>query len=172
MRTQTRAILLVYVQQVIVPVVTCKRSPGQREGVEHLVPAASGRPNPAYQLDRLEKLDPKLVFWSFALVNLAVIVALAATAVWRIRRGDVRLHRRLMLTAAALVGLFLASFLVKGRVLGGEAVSDWAPLHRGVLYVHECFVVSSPETEAKLCTCYSCLWYYNVTGRVIHLYST
>jgi uncharacterized membrane protein YozB (DUF420 family) len=86
-------------------------------------------------------MDPKLVFWCAALANLALIVAFALTGVQAVRRGDVRAHRRRMLISASLVGLFLVSYLVKVAVLGREDRSLWTPLDRGVLYVHETFVV-------------------------------
>jgi uncharacterized membrane protein YozB (DUF420 family) len=86
-------------------------------------------------------MDPKLLFWCLALANLALIVAFALTGVQAVRRGDVRTHRRNMLTAASLVALFLVSYLVKVAVLGREDRSLWTPLDRGVLYVHETFVV-------------------------------
>ena len=86
-------------------------------------------------------MDAKLLFWCIALANLALIVAFALTGVQAVRRGDVRTHRRNMLTAASLVALFLVSYLVKVAVLGREDRSLWTPLDRGVLYVHETFVV-------------------------------
>jgi uncharacterized membrane protein YozB (DUF420 family) len=54
-----------------------------------------------------------------------------------IRRGDVRSHRRAMLTAGALVVLFLLAYVVKVGVLGKEDRSLWTPLDYAILYVHE-----------------------------------
>jgi uncharacterized membrane protein YozB (DUF420 family) len=87
-------------------------------------------------------LDPKLVYWTGALANLLVIVTCAAFAVVRIRRGDIRGHKRLMLTASSLVVLFLVSFVLKGVVLGGEDVAAWSTFHRTVLRTHETFVLA------------------------------
>jgi uncharacterized membrane protein YozB (DUF420 family) len=87
-------------------------------------------------------VDAKLVFWCAALANLGAIMGFAATGVMAVRRGDVRTHRRRMLTAAALVGLFLVSYLIKLAVLGREDRSQWTSLDRGVLYVHETFVAA------------------------------
>ena len=87
-------------------------------------------------------LDPKLVYWTGALANLLVIVVCAAVAVARIRRGDVRGHKRLMLTASSLVVLFLVSFVLKGRILGAEDVAAWSTFHRNVLRTHETFVLA------------------------------
>jgi len=87
-------------------------------------------------------MDAKLIFWCVALANLGAIVAFAGTGVRAVRRGDVRTHRRRMLTAAALVGLFLVSYLIKVAVLGREDRSLWSQLDRTVLYVHETFVAA------------------------------
>src|SRR5262245_42112950 len=87
-------------------------------------------------------MDAKLVFWCVVLANLGAIVGFAATGVQAVRRGDVRTHRRRMLTAASLVGLFLVSYLLKVAVLGREDRSLWSSLDRTVLYVHETFVVA------------------------------
>jgi arylsulfatase A-like enzyme/uncharacterized membrane protein YozB (DUF420 family) len=82
-------------------------------------------------------MDPKLLFWTGALVNLGVILACVGRGVAAIRRRDVPGHRRMMLTAASLVGLFLAAYLVKVVVLGKEDRSLWTRLDYAVLYVHE-----------------------------------
>jgi len=47
-----------------------------------------------------------------------------------------------MLSAVALVGIFLVSYLVKLAVLGREDRSAWAPIDYTVLYVHESFVAA------------------------------
>lgn len=82
-------------------------------------------------------MDAKLVYWTAALANLAVIAACLVAGVARIRRGDLRGHRRRMLAAAALVGLFLISYALKLALLGREDRSHWAPLDLAILYVHE-----------------------------------
>jgi hypothetical protein len=82
-------------------------------------------------------MDPKLVYWTAALVNLLAVVVCAAAGVRRIRRGELRAHRRLMLTAAALVGLFLVSYLGKLAALGREDRSLWTDADLAVLYLHE-----------------------------------
>jgi uncharacterized membrane protein YozB (DUF420 family) len=87
-------------------------------------------------------MDAKLAFWCAALANLGLILVFAVLAVQAVRRGDVRTHRRRMLTAASLVGLFLVSYLVKLVVLGREDRSLWTALDRTVLYVHETCVAA------------------------------
>lgn len=82
-------------------------------------------------------MDPKLLFWCAAFLNFCALVALAARGVSQIRRGEVRAHRRSMRTGAALVGLFLVSYLAKVALLGHEDRSAWTALDTGFLYVHE-----------------------------------
>jgi uncharacterized membrane protein YozB (DUF420 family) len=78
-----------------------------------------------------------LWFWTIALANLGVIVACGARGVGAIRRGDARTHRRMMLAAAALVALFLVSYLLKVAWLGHGDRSAWTSLDYAILYTHE-----------------------------------
>lgn len=87
-------------------------------------------------------MNPNLAFWSLALVNLCVLVACTALGVRRIRARDVRGHRRMMLTAAWLVALFLVSYGVKLVFLGHEDKTGWTRLDFTVLYVHEACVTA------------------------------
>jgi putative membrane protein len=87
-------------------------------------------------------VNPKLVYWTLALTNLAVIVGCGARGVRAIRRGEVRTHRRLMLTASALVALFLVSYLAKVAWLGKEDRTAWTALDHAVLGIHELCVAA------------------------------
>lgn len=82
-------------------------------------------------------VDAKLWFWIGALGNMGVLVALAWAGVAAVRRGDVRRHRALMLSSAALVGLFLLAYVAKVAVTGREDPAHWDPLSRSVLWLHE-----------------------------------
>jgi uncharacterized membrane protein YozB (DUF420 family) len=82
-------------------------------------------------------MTPKLVFWTIALANLGVVVACGARGVRAIRRGDARTHRRMMLASAALVVLFLVSYLAKVAFLGHEDRSAWTAIDYVILYLHE-----------------------------------
>ncbi len=85
-------------------------------------------------------VDPRIVFWTGALANMALIVILALRGVRQIRRGEIAAHRRSMLTACVLVALFLGSYLLKRSVLGGEDLSVWSRPALVNLWVHESFV--------------------------------
>jgi hypothetical protein len=85
-------------------------------------------------------MDPKLVYWTAALLNMAIVVALALRGVVRIRRGDVRRHRRAMLAAASLVLAFVASYLLKVLWLGRENLVLWSPTAVWTLRFHEACV--------------------------------
>ncbi len=83
-----------------------------------------------------------LAFWSWALANMVFAVAAAFAAVARIRRRDVAAHRRRMLAAALLVGLFLVAYLGKVAWLGREDLSRWSPAARALLRFHEACVAA------------------------------
>ncbi len=82
-------------------------------------------------------MHPKLWFWTAALAALAAVVACGGVGIRAIRSGDVRRHRRAMLTSALLVALFLVSYAVKVEVLGAEDRSAWTALDHAILYAHE-----------------------------------
>jgi uncharacterized membrane protein YozB (DUF420 family) len=79
----------------------------------------------------------KLLYWTAALANLAIIVAYGARGIAAVRRGDVRTHRRMMLTGTVLVAVFLVSYVLKVVALGREDRSAWTALDFVVLYAHE-----------------------------------
>jgi uncharacterized membrane protein YozB (DUF420 family) len=82
-------------------------------------------------------MDPKLIFWTVALANMGLVLGLAVVGVRQRRRGDVRRHRRSMLLAGALVGLFLLGYVLKLVFLGREALHTWSHTAVWVLRVHE-----------------------------------
>ena len=82
-------------------------------------------------------MNAKLVFWTVALADLAIVVACGARGVRAIRRGEVRTHRRMMLMSTALVALFLVSYLAKVAWLGKEDRSAWTAFDHAVLGIHE-----------------------------------
>jgi len=86
-------------------------------------------------------LDPKLIYWTAALANMVAILCLAVVGVRRVRRREIAGHRRLMLTAAALVGLFLVSYLAKVGWLGREQLELWDARYVWTLRFHETCVL-------------------------------
>jgi uncharacterized membrane protein YozB (DUF420 family) len=85
--------------------------------------------------------DPKLLFWTAALVNMLAIVVLATVGVRRARRREIAGHRRLMLAASGLVGLFLLAYVLKVAALGREALELWEPHFVWALRFHETCVL-------------------------------
>jgi hypothetical protein len=85
-------------------------------------------------------MDPRLAYWTFALLDLAAVVGFAAAGVAALRRGDVPRHHRRMLAAAALVGLFVFSYLGKLALLGREDLASWGATSIWVLRIHELWV--------------------------------
>jgi uncharacterized membrane protein YozB (DUF420 family) len=82
-------------------------------------------------------MDPRLAYWTLALVNMFGVVGFAAAGVRAVRRGATARHRRCMLTAATLVVLFVISYLVKLATLGREDLASWGTLSIWVLRIHE-----------------------------------
>jgi uncharacterized membrane protein YozB (DUF420 family) len=87
-------------------------------------------------------MDAHLLFWSLALANMALLVAVSARGVQLARRGRYAAHRRAMRTAAALVVLFLVAYAGKRSMLGAEDLTAWSGPHRVNLWVHESFVAA------------------------------
>lgn len=65
------------------------------------------------------------------------IVALAIAGVRRAQRREIAGHRRLMLSAAGLVGLFLVAYVAKVAALGREPLELWEPRYVHALRFHE-----------------------------------
>ncbi len=87
-------------------------------------------------------MDPKVLYWTAAFVNLGVIAGLVIRGVAYIRRGDVVRHRRAMLAGAWLVAAFLVSYGLKLAFLGREDLSVWRAFHVQTLRLHETCVLA------------------------------
>jgi uncharacterized membrane protein YozB (DUF420 family) len=87
-------------------------------------------------------MNPSLVFWTAALVNLLAIAALVAIGIRNIRRGNLSRHRRCMKTAAALVTGFLGAYALKVVWLGRERLSEWSGQAVAILRIHEVCVLA------------------------------
>lgn len=85
-------------------------------------------------------MDPKLIYWTAALVNLAAVVSCGLLGWRQARRRDFQAHRRWMLAASWLVLAFLGSYVLKVLVLGRENLAIWAERYVRTLHVHEAFV--------------------------------
>jgi uncharacterized membrane protein YozB (DUF420 family) len=86
-------------------------------------------------------MDPKLVYWSAALVDLGAVVTCALVGWRRARRRDFQAHRRAMLSACWLVVAFLVSYVAKVALLGREQLELWEARYVRALHVHESFVL-------------------------------
>ena len=87
-------------------------------------------------------MDPRLLYWTAALVNMSIVVSLAVAGVRMRRRGEIVRHRRLMLTGGALVILFLLSYGAKLLFLGREDMDIWSSQAIWILRIHEAFVLT------------------------------
>lgn len=86
-------------------------------------------------------MDPKVVFWTGAWLNMLVAVLLVTSAVRAVRRDEVLVHRRRMLIAGSLVVLFLVGYGAKLRLLGREQLYLWDPFYVWTLRFHELCVL-------------------------------
>ena len=86
-------------------------------------------------------MNANLLYWSGALLNMAVIAGLAVYGVRCARRGELARHARSMRAAGLLVGLFLASYVLKLASLGREELASWSPAAVGMLRFHELCVL-------------------------------
>ena len=87
-------------------------------------------------------VDPKLLYWTAAFVDLFVVVACGLAGAWRIRHRRVHGHRRMMRVAAAFVGLFLVSYVLKVALVGREERALWSAASLWTLYAHEACVAT------------------------------
>ena len=82
-------------------------------------------------------MDPKVLYWTGALINMATMMAIALSGLRQIQRGEVARHRRSMLISASLVVAFLLSYVVKVIFLGQEDLASWEPAYVNTLRFHE-----------------------------------
>ena len=87
-------------------------------------------------------MNPGLLFWTAALVNLAIVCAMALLGVRCARRGEIARHRRAMKIASWLVVAFLLSYVLKVVLIGREDMSSWSSVDLWVLRIHELFVMT------------------------------
>lgn len=86
-------------------------------------------------------MDPKLLFWTAAIVDLGVLCGVAIFGVRVARRGEIARHKRAMKIASLLVVVFLGAYILKVQLLGREDMSVWTTMDIWVLRVHELFVM-------------------------------
>ncbi len=86
-------------------------------------------------------MDPKLLFWTAALLLLATLCGFALFGVRFARRGEIARHRRAMKIASLLILGFLGAYVLKVVFLGREDQSLWSQLDVWILRIHELFVV-------------------------------
>ena len=85
-------------------------------------------------------MNPKLLFWCWALANMGLVLALALRG-WRaIRANRIDDHRRAMTWAGFWVAVFLVGYVAKRMLLGGEDLGAWSAAGRANLRVHESLV--------------------------------
>lgn len=86
-------------------------------------------------------MHPSLLFWTAALLNLAIVCAAALLGVRCARRGEIARHRQAMKVAGALVVAFLVAYGLKVWLIGREDMSLWTRFDLWILRLHETFVL-------------------------------
>ncbi len=87
-------------------------------------------------------MDAKVIFWGAAVLNFAALTGFAVAGIQQIRRGERARHRRSMLIAASLVGVFLVAYVVKLATLGREDLDTWSSAAVWTLRFHELCVLA------------------------------
>jgi uncharacterized membrane protein YozB (DUF420 family) len=82
-------------------------------------------------------MDPKLLYWTGATLNMAILVGFATFGIRQAGGGQVARHRRLMLLSVGLVVAFVVSYLLKLWLLGREDLGSWSPAAVWTLRFHE-----------------------------------
>jgi hypothetical protein len=82
-------------------------------------------------------MDPKVIYWTFAFINMGGVVGSALYGVAQLRAGNPSRHRAMMLTATCLVLGFIVSYLFKLYFLGREDLDLWSSTAVWVLRFHE-----------------------------------
>ena len=89
-----------------------------------------------------ESVDPKVLFWTGAFINMSVVVGLAIYGVKQLRDGFPSRHRSLMITASMLVVGFILAYVLKLVFLGREDLSVWSQAAVWTLRFHETCVLT------------------------------
>ena len=89
-----------------------------------------------------ESVDPKVLFWTGAFINMNVVVGLAIFGVNQLRGGYPARHRSLMITASLLVVGFVLAYVLKLVFLGREDLSVWSQAAVWILRFHETCVLT------------------------------
>lgn len=86
-------------------------------------------------------MDPKLIYWTAALLNTTAVVVCGFMGWREIRRGNIERHRRWMNMAMFLVIAFLVSYVFKVLLLGKEDRQLWDSTSITILRIHETLVL-------------------------------
>lgn len=84
----------------------------------------------------------RVLYWTIALILMAVAVIYAANGVRQVRRGETEKHRRSMGRALIWVAVFLVSYLGKVLLLGHENLELWSADRRLVINIHRGLVLT------------------------------
>ncbi len=86
-------------------------------------------------------MDPKLLFWTAAILDLGAVCLVAVFGLRHARRGKIARHRRAMKIATLLVIAFLVSYVLKVQLVGREDMSVWTTADVWALRIHELFIM-------------------------------
>lgn len=87
-------------------------------------------------------MDPKIIYWTFAFLNMGLVVGAGFYGIAQLRAGNPGRHRAMMIVATCLVLGFIISYVFKLYFLGREDLSVWSRSAVWVLRFHETCVLS------------------------------
>ncbi|MCP5042874.1 MAG: hypothetical protein GY944_17760 [bacterium] len=87
-------------------------------------------------------MDPRVLYWTFAFINMGFVIGLAVFGTREILHGHPTRHRVMMIASAGLVVAFIVSYAFKLQFLGREDLSAWSARDINVLRFHETCVLA------------------------------
>ncbi len=87
-------------------------------------------------------MDARVLYWTFAFVNMGFVVGFALRAIAQLRAGNSSRHRAMMIASTGLVLGFIVSYAFKLQWLGREDLTTWSSTAVSILRFHETCVLA------------------------------
>lgn len=87
-------------------------------------------------------MDPKVLYWTFAFINMGFVVGLGFYGRAQLKTGNAKRHATMMISASCLVVGFVVSYGFKLAILGREDLMLWSDAALNTLRFHETCVLA------------------------------